>query len=124
MRAKAKVITEISARSRRPTKVDVSMLSSSSRACSPVSTVVLPVLTTCFGPRTECAGLVATTGDQPVEQHADGGKVLLDRRLLEILPKRLDIGRDMQRLDIGDLADLVVIAPGEETDTGTIIRHT
>jgi hypothetical protein len=31
-RAKAKVITEISARSRKPTTVDVSMLSSSSRA--------------------------------------------------------------------------------------------
>ena len=53
-------------------------------------------------------------GDQPVEQHADGGEVLLDRRLLEILAKRLDIGRDMQRLDIGDLADLVMVAPGEE----------
>jgi hypothetical protein len=36
MRAKANVITEISARSRKPTKVDLSMLSSSSRACSPV----------------------------------------------------------------------------------------
>ena len=35
-----------------PTTVDVSMLSRSSRASSPVSTVVLPVLTTCFGPRT------------------------------------------------------------------------
>ena len=30
-------------------------------ACSPVSTVVLPELTTCLGPRSECAGLVATT---------------------------------------------------------------
>ena len=44
-------------------------------------------------------------GDQPVEQHADRGEVLLDRRLLEILGHRLDIGGDMQRLDIGDLAD-------------------
>jgi hypothetical protein len=40
--------TAISARSRRPTTVETSMLSSSSRACSAVSTVVLPVLTTCF----------------------------------------------------------------------------
>ena len=39
-------------------------------------------------------------GDQPVEQHADGGQVLLDRRLLELLPKTLDIGGDVQRLDI------------------------
>ena len=44
MRAKANVITEITALSRSPTSVDVSMLSRSSRACSPVSTVVLPVL--------------------------------------------------------------------------------
>ena len=36
------------------------MLSSSRRACSASSTVVLPVFTTCFGPRTACAGLVAT----------------------------------------------------------------
>jgi hypothetical protein len=36
MRAKANVITEIGARSRRPTTVDVSMLSSSSRASSPL----------------------------------------------------------------------------------------
>ena len=33
--------------------------------------------------------------------------MLLDRRLFKILPKRLDIRRDMQRLDVGDLADLV-----------------
>ena len=29
----------------------------------------------------------------------------------------------MQRLDIGDLADLVMVAPGEEPDAGMIIRH-
>ena len=33
--------------------------------------------------------------DQPVEQHADGGEVLLDRRLLEILAERLDVGGDV-----------------------------
>ena len=57
-------------------------------------------------------------GDQPVEQHADGGQVLLDRRLLEILAERLDIGRDVQRLDVGELAELVVLAPGEEPADG------
>ncbi len=61
--------------------------------------------------------------DEPVEQHADGGEMLLDRRLLEILPKGLDIGGDVQRLDIGEVADLVMIAPGEEPDAGMIIRH-
>jgi hypothetical protein len=44
--------------------------------------------------------------------------VLLDRRLLKILPKALDIGRDVQRLDVGDLAELVMIAPGEEPNAG------
>ena len=61
--------------------------------------------------------------DEPVEQHADGGEVLFDRRLLEILPKTLDIGRDVQRLDVGDLADLVMLAPAEEPNAGPIIGH-
>jgi Periplasmic binding proteins and sugar binding domain of LacI family len=52
--------------------------------------------------------------DEPVEQHADRGEVLLDRRLLEILPKPFDIGGDLQRLDVGDLADRMMVAPGEE----------
>jgi len=55
------------------------MLSSNRRACSASSTVILPVFTTCFGPRTACAALLATIWP-PVEQHADGGKVLLHRR--------------------------------------------
>ena len=62
-------------------------------------------------------------GDQPVEQHPDGGEVLLDRRLLEILAERLDIGGDVQRLDIGNLADLVVVAPGEEPSCSPVIGH-
>ncbi len=49
--------------------------------------------------------------------------MLLDRRLLEILPKRLDIGGHVQRLDVGDLAEPVMVAPGEEPDAGMIIRH-
>ncbi len=52
-------------------------------------------------------------GDEPVEQHADGSEVLLDRRFLEVLAERLDVGRDVQRLDVGELAQLVVLAPGE-----------
>jgi hypothetical protein len=34
--------------------------------------------------------------------------------LFEILPKSLDIGSDVQRLDVSDLADRVMVAPGEE----------
>jgi 2,4-dienoyl-CoA reductase-like NADH-dependent reductase (Old Yellow Enzyme family) len=39
-------------------------------------------------------------GDQPIDQHADGGQVLIDRRLLKILTERFDVGGDMQRLDV------------------------
>ena len=54
------------------------------------------------------------SSDEPVEEHADRCQMLLDRRLLETFAKRLDIGRDVQRLDVGQLADLVLLAPGEE----------
>ena len=46
--------------------------------------------------------------------------MLLDGRLLKILAERLDIGGDVQRFDIGDLADLVLIAPGEEPHAGIV----
>ena len=49
------------ARSRRPTTVAASMLSSSALASSEESTGVEPLLTEWRGPRTECAGLVGTT---------------------------------------------------------------
>lgn len=44
--------------------------------------------------------------------------MLLNGRFLEIPPERLDIGRDMERLDIGELAKLVMFAPREEPTTG------
>jgi hypothetical protein len=47
--------------------------------------------------------------------------VLLDRRLFKILAERLDIGGDVQRLDIGDFADLVPVAPFEEPHDGVVI---
>ena len=101
------------------------MLSSSSRACSAVSTVVLPRLDDVLraAHRVGRIGGDDLAGDQPVEQHADGGEVLLDRRLLEILAERLDIGGDVQRLDVGELADLVLVAPGEEPHDGPVIGH-
>ena len=57
-------------------------------------------------------------GDQPIDHHADGGQVLLDRRLLKILAERLDIGGDVERLDVGELAEFVAIAPVEEPHDG------
>ena len=134
-------MTPISARSRRPTSHGTSvsepsakvtffttlMLASSRRACSSVSTGVLPRLTTCFGPRTACAGLMARTWPtiEPVEQHADRGQVLLDGRPCRCALlhgpiagvrhlQRLDIGSDMERLDIDEPADAVLLEPGEE----------
>ena len=40
--------------------------------------------------------------------------MLLDRRLLEVLAERLDIGRDVQRFDVSELPQPVALAPGEE----------
>ena len=40
--------------------------------------------------------------------------MLLDGWLLEVAFQRLDIGGDAQRLDVGELADTVALAPGEE----------
>ena len=42
-------------------------------------------------------------------------------RLLKILAESLDIGGDMERLDIGDLANLVPVDPGEEPHGGVVI---
>ena len=57
-------------------------------------------------------------GDQPIDHHADGGQVLLDRRLLKVLAERFDIGGDVERLDVGELAEFVAIAPVEEPHDG------
>ena len=51
----------ISARSRRSRTVSVGMASRSLRHSFPSSTGVLPVFTTCFGPRTAAAGLAGMT---------------------------------------------------------------
>jgi hypothetical protein len=54
-------------------------------------------------------------GHQPVEQFADRRQVLLDGRLFEILAQQhLYLGRNVQWLDIDQLADMLAFAPGEE----------
>ena len=63
--------------------------------------------------------------DEPVEQHADRGQMLLNgrprgRALLDggiagvRHPQRLQIGSDVERLDIGEFAEAVLIEPEEE----------
>ena len=129
-RAKLKHMTAIRARSRRPIRwggrlssspslgsgpILIGMLSSNTRAWSAVSTGVLPFVTTCFGPRTELAGLnveVAAAG-QPVEAHADGRQVLLDGGGGFDLGQVFDIGGDVLGLD-GLERQAVPVAPGKE----------
>jgi hypothetical protein len=63
--------------------------------------------------------------DEPIEQHADRGEVLLDGRLFEFFSQPADIGRDVHRLDVGQLLDILApIAPGEEAPAGVKVRVT
>ena len=96
------------------------MLSRSARAWSEVSTGVLPRLTTCLraAHRMGRIGGEDAAGHQPVETHADRRQMLLHRRLLELLAERLDIGGDMERLDVHKLTELMTIAPSEEPRHG------
>jgi len=61
-------------------------------------------------------------GDEPVEQHADGRKVLLDGRLLEVLAEAADIsGWPVQEAEL-------LVGPGAERRSvaqrfGTIGHH-
>jgi len=51
---------------------------------------------------------------EPIKQHAHGSEVLLHRRLGGRGLERLDIGGDMDRLDIDEFDDAVLLQPGEE----------
>ena len=62
-------------------------------------------------------------GHEPIEQHADRGQVLLDCRLRHGFLQALNIGRDVQRLDVGQLADPVTVAPGEKQLHRPVICH-
>jgi len=59
--ASKRLAEETIARSRRPACVLTSMLSNSLRASLGERTGVLPLLTMCFGPRTETAGFIGIT---------------------------------------------------------------
>jgi hypothetical protein len=50
-------------------------------------------------------------GDQPVEQHADAGEMLLDRGSRHAPAELLDIGGDLDRLDFIKSANPVRLAP-------------
>src|ERR1700730_18580007 len=126
-------MTPISARSRRPTSHGTSasvpsdnvallailMLASNRLACSSVRTGVLPRLTTCLGPRTACAGLMARNWPT---MSADRSQVLLDGgpRCCALFHcwiagvgqlQRLNKRSEMEGLDIDELADAVLLEP-------------
>ena len=86
-----------------------------SRASSSFRTGVLPFFTTCFGPRTAWAGLIVddVAEDEPVEEHPDGGQVLLDRGGLVRERELLDVGRDVVAPDVLQ-GEPPVLAPAEE----------
>jgi hypothetical protein len=60
---------------------------------------------------------------EPVEQHTDRGEVQFDGRLGGRRLQNLYIGRDMDRLDVCELADLVLLDPGEEVARGPVVDH-
>ena len=60
---------------------------------------------------------------QPVEQHADRGEMLLYGRLGGRGLERLDIGGDVDRLDVGELVNAVLLQPGKKVAHGPVIGH-
>ena len=70
------------------------------------------------------AGLVATTW--PVTSQSNSMRMAARCCLTvgsKCLPERLDVGGDVHRLDVGDLAELVLVAPGEEPADGAVVGH-
>ena len=60
--------------------------------------------------------------DKPIEKHADGGQMLLDRRRGEVRLKLLDIGRDMDRFHIDKIEDASLFAPIGKSHRGVEVR--
>jgi hypothetical protein len=102
----------INARSRRARSVVAGMQSSSLRHWAPSRTGVLPVLTTCFGPRTSDAGLVGTTW--PVTSEPNSIRTAASCCFTDGAEASFwscsNIGGDIVRLDRGDKRAMEVIS--------------
>jgi hypothetical protein len=75
------------------------------------------------GPAHRCGRILVDdlADDEPVEQPADRGEVLLDRRCAVAMRQHLDIGRDMMRADFAKLNETLQLEPGEEAAHGDAI---
>jgi hypothetical protein len=96
------------------------MLSNSRRAA--VRKGVLPRLTTCFDPRTACAGLSARTWPMTSQSNSirTAARCCFTVGLATVL-ERLDIGGDVQRLDADELVDAVRLEPGKEMRHAAVV---
>ena len=61
-------------------------------------------------------------GHQPVEEHAQRGQGLLDRPRRKLALEVLHEGSDMEGLHVGELADVVCVAPLREAPCGVQVR--
>jgi hypothetical protein len=62
------------------------------------------------------------TDNEPIEQHPNAGKFLLDARLLHFTPAFFDVRRHMERLDGRKLMNAVVFAPIKKAHGGAEVR--
>ena len=117
-------MTPIRARSRRPTSVPVLILSRRPRASPAVSTGVLPVFTTCLGPRTELAGLNGTTWPTTSQSNSMrmAARCCFDGRRRVGLRQLLDVGGHHHRLDLLQ-RQTPVFAPVSEPVGGHQVGH-
>jgi hypothetical protein len=112
-------IGRIRARSRTPTTIDVSMMSSNAPASEGSSTGVCPDVTTCRGPhRRGQVDRHHLAGHQPVEQMTDRSEPLLDARRGELARADLDPGGDVHRLHGRDRWHAGGGAPGQKFLSG------
>ena len=63
-----------------------------------------------------------STDYEPIKKHANGGKLLLDRGLIDFFAALFDVGGDVEGLNGRKFASPVMVAPSEETDAGSQIR--
>ena len=137
--ANVRTCSPIRARSRRPIRLGgrlsgspgwgrgpilSGMLFRSRFVSSALMTGVSPLETTCLGPRTAWAGLSVDdlADDEPVEEHADGGEVLLDRGLGVAVLELLDVPGDGHRFDRLEIRVALALAPGKKRDGVAEVR--